>query len=134
MDLIEPLHAKIFVPDSAEIVDIGNNQTQGIFHNEVFFRLEVRNGSSDGDGIESVTFKIRDDDGPVHERTERQAGYCVFGGGEPNCNVRFPGDDWDIRKTILKGTRYDVDIEVDLKQEVKGKKTVNWLWEFKIAN
>ena len=55
-------------------------------------------GSTDGAGIESVTFIIRDETGKkVHERTERNAGYCVFGGGEPDCTVwRFSehGDKW----------------------------------------
>lgn len=59
-------------------------------------------GTSDGDGIRQVNFTIinRDkNDEEVYERTEQTPGYCVFGGGEPDCNVfafqnndfRWPG-------------------------------------------
>jgi hypothetical protein len=42
----------------------------------------------DGEGIESVDFTITNSSGGrVHYRQERQAGYCAFGGGEPDCTV-----------------------------------------------
>lgn len=61
------------------------------FDSQFFVRFYVHdtiNGDSDdGDGITEVNFQVLDDTGKlVYERTERQAGYCIFGGGEPNCN------------------------------------------------
>jgi hypothetical protein len=42
----------------------------------------------DGENIESVTFTILNSkDQTVHYREEKQAGYCAFGGGEPDCVV-----------------------------------------------
>ena len=44
------------------------------------------NGAKDGDGIDSVRFEIFDESGQrVHDRTERNAKFCAFGGGEPDC-------------------------------------------------
>jgi hypothetical protein len=43
--------------------------------------------TTDGQGIDRVTFIVNDPDGiTVLERTERTAGFCIFGGGEPSCN------------------------------------------------
>ena len=56
-----------------------------VFRDKIVFQAKVFDknvGRYDGAGIESVTFTIRDETGEkVHERTERNAGYCVFGGG-----------------------------------------------------
>ena len=78
-----------------------------VFGNRIVFQAEVfdaKSASTDGAGIESVTFTIRDETGEkVHERTERNAGYCVFGGGEPDCTVwRFSehGDKWPRRRKL----------------------------------
>lgn len=47
--------------------------------------------NQDGVGITNVTFIIEDEGGDeVYRHTENQAGYCLFGGGEPACNV------WDF--------------------------------------
>jgi hypothetical protein len=44
--------------------------------------------NNDGEGIDSVDFRIEDQDGnEVHHRIERTAHYCAFGGGEPDCTV-----------------------------------------------
>ena len=46
------------------------------------------NGAKDGDGIDSVHFEIFDESGQrVHDRTERNAKFCAFGGGEPDCTL-----------------------------------------------
>ena len=61
-----------------------------VFRDKVVFQVEVFDpnvGSQDGDGIQDVKITIRDGDKIVHERTEKQAAYCVFGGGEPDCDV-----------------------------------------------
>jgi hypothetical protein len=50
-----------------------------------FFAAE---GDVDGAGIDHVEFFIADADGfPVYEHRENIAGYCIFAGGEPNCNL-----------------------------------------------
>ncbi len=61
-----------------------------IYSPEFLLRLAVRvdGGSSDGEGVKQVVFTVVDKKTKqqVYERTERNAGYCIFGGGEPNCN------------------------------------------------
>jgi hypothetical protein len=49
-----------------------------------FFATE---GDVDGAGIAYVDFFVSDANGfPVYERREEFAGYCIFAGGEPDCN------------------------------------------------
>lgn len=49
---------------------------------------EVFSAGKDGRGITSVEFIVTSLDEKVeyYKRTEGTAGYCIFGGGEPNCN------------------------------------------------
>lgn len=44
--------------------------------------------NKDGRGITSVEFRVTSPNGnqTFYESTERNAGYCIFGGGEPDCN------------------------------------------------
>lgn len=61
------------------------------FNKGYFLRFRVFDtnvgGTKDGDGIQSVSFQVLDADGKeVYQHTERKAGYCIFGGGEPSCN------------------------------------------------
>jgi hypothetical protein len=105
-----------------------------VFRDRMVFQVEVsdRNvGTGDGEGINSVTFAVTDDRGePVHFQEENNAGYCVFGGGEPDCNVlnfeeshfRWPGGD------TLYPVLYSVSIDI---QPYSGD-TVNWLWSFRV--
>lgn len=65
------------------------------FSGAMWFRTvayELGQGEDDGANIAQVAFTIADDTagGIVHERVERNAGYCVFGGGEPDCAL------WDF--------------------------------------
>ena len=64
-------------------------------------------GSVDGDGIISVDMTVFDDNGnPVHQRLERNASYCAFGGGEPSCNPFVFADQdyrWSSGAPILSG-------------------------------
>ncbi len=84
----------------------GIDRENPVFRDKLVFRVEVfdaaRGGAKDGDGIQNVKFKIAkedDPDNPVYEKVESTPGYCVFGGGEPNCEVwvfaqhdyRWPG-------------------------------------------
>ena len=81
-----------------------------VFGDRIVFQAEVFDkevGQTDGAGIESVTFTIRDENGDiVHERTERNPGYCVFGGGEPDCTVwRFSEHGYQVagRRRLAAG-------------------------------
>jgi hypothetical protein len=49
---------------------------------------ETFEASKDGRGIESVKFTITSPDSstPIYENTERNPGYCIFGGGDAACN------------------------------------------------
>jgi hypothetical protein len=63
-----------------------------VFQSSMSFRLRVRDpavGLQDGAGIDAVEITITNQQTGevVHEQTERQSGYCAFGGGEPVCNV-----------------------------------------------
>ncbi|HEY4691689.1 MAG TPA: hypothetical protein VIK33_20440 [Anaerolineae bacterium] len=66
-----------------------------VFTTQIVFRVlahDPQAGNDDGAGIDSVDFTILqiNSDGSeevVHTRTERNAGYCAFGGGEPECDV-----------------------------------------------
>jgi len=103
-----------------------------VFRDRAVFRVEVFDddvGYTDGDGIKNVTFKITDPGGnPVHERTENQAGYCVFGGGEPDCNVWvFAEHDyrWPDGAPIVNGT-YSVEAVIN----PENGEGVSWFWSF----
>jgi len=105
-----------------------------VFHDRLVFQVEVfdRNvGKNDGAGIESVTFTIRDETGStVHERTERAPGYCVFGGGEPDCTVwRFSehGNRWPGGADLQPGV-HDAQIVITPKHG----DAVSWFWSFRV--
>lgn len=108
-----------------------------VFRDKLVFRVvafDTDRGNHDGAGIESITFTILDADGnTVHERTERTPGYCVFGGGEPTCNVwvfaqhhyRWPEPYND--QPIANGD-YNVQIQINPRQG----DPANWEFNFRI--
>ena len=105
-----------------------------VFRDKIVFRAEVFDrqvGQTDGAGIDSVTFTIRDETGDtVHERTERNPGYCVFGGGEPDCTVwRFSehGNKWPGGAQLQPGV-HDAQIVIT----PKNGDPVTWFWSFRI--
>jgi hypothetical protein len=105
-----------------------------VFRDRMVFQVEVFDaayGEQDGDGIEHVTFRITDpNDKLVHERRENQAGYCVFGGGEPDCNVWMFADEgyrWPGGDPIVNGT-YSVEAVIS-PQNGEG---VSWFWSFQV--
>jgi hypothetical protein len=104
------LEGKIFIPGFTRDQLKGPNNDV-TFRDRLVFRVEVYDpgkGNYDGAGIKEVDIRIfgpnsYEPDNPNHERIERTAGYCVFGGGEPDCNVfnlkdnhRWPETDHDI--------------------------------------
>jgi hypothetical protein len=76
-------------------------------------------GSNNGDGIDNVVFRIYDSQGNiVHERTERNALYCAFGGGDDlqNCEVwRFSENNnaWPAGAPLENGGAYRLDVTVN---------------------
>jgi hypothetical protein len=75
-------------------------------------------GTRDGDGIESVTFRISDENGSlVHEKIEKKSGYCPFGGGEPKCN----------RGQLASKHKYRVQIEVQPKNT--SRQGASWFFQ-----
>lgn len=71
------------------------------FNDQYFVRFKVYDTNSgetdDGDGISEVSFQVLDgDENQVYQRTERQSGFCIFGGGEPDCNP------WLIEDNVYK--------------------------------
>lgn len=105
-----------------------------VYRDRIVFQAEVfdaNTGTNDGDGIENVTFTIVDSNGdPVHERTENNAGYCVFGGGEPDCNVLWLTENspqWPGGAQVSSGF-HDVSIDIN---PYNGDNVV-WMWSFEI--
>jgi hypothetical protein len=105
-----------------------------VFRQRMVFQAEVRDrnaGSHDGAGIDNVRFTITDSNGrQVHFRQENNAGYCVFGGGEPDCNVWWFADSgyrWPDGEQLTAGGHSAV-IDITPKQG----EPVSWFWTFSV--
>ena len=104
-----------------------------VFENWLAFRAEVfdtSRGHQDGDGINNVSFTISKDGNIVHERTEQTAAYCVFGGGEPDCDIwDFAQHDyrWPDGQPVENGT-HTVAIVIYPQQG----DSAQWNWSFDI--
>lgn len=157
-DAPTPTREKLLIAESLVDGDDGNDRVRGsstsnqgrvvllpgfaqedvadpvVFRDRIVFQIEVfdtRVGSSDGSGIRDVTFRIEPDDGSgqvVYERKDEYPGYCVFGGGEPDCDV-LPlvedGSHWPGGDQIFNGlylSRIDI-------VAANGEKT-QWRWRF----
>jgi len=114
--------------------DPGKVSNPVVFRDQVVFQVEVFDrayGRTDGTGIESVTFVIHDETGAkVYERTEKTPGYCVFGGGEPNCTVwRFSehNTQWPGGAELHPGVH---DVQILIKPVYSAG--VTWFWSFRI--
>lgn len=78
---------------------------------------------TDGAGIKQVEFRIcrndcQDDKNVVYRRTEQNAAYCAFGGGEPNCNIfHFTrGTNWPDANTPVQSGNYAIEARVTPKK------------------
>ena len=71
-----------------------------VFRRSISLQMIVRildEGSADGSGIERVEIEVVDDEGEtVYTKIENDAGYCLFGGGEPDCATGTPGQWSDL--------------------------------------
>jgi hypothetical protein len=88
---------------------------------------ETTGTTGDGDGIGEVTFEVIDPNGEVVlQRTERTAAFCIFGGGEPNCNSWIIEDSfykWQTGGPAAISGDYRVNVLV---QSVDGLLFGNW--------
>jgi hypothetical protein len=72
----------------AQIVQTGPGTTSNVVNDALVFQVFAStDGSQDGVGIDRVDLRIIGPHGEVYRRTEQNAGYCAFSGGEPHCNV-----------------------------------------------
>jgi hypothetical protein len=106
-----------------------------VFRDRLVFRVEVYDpskGDKDGAGIEKVkiTIKRLENNQIVHERTENNAGYCVFGGGEPDCNVLVfaqSNNRWPEKgQPTIENGLHKAFIEIT----TKDNETEEWNWSF----
>jgi hypothetical protein len=105
-----------------------------VFRDRMVFQAEVFDanvGTYDGAGIDNVRFTIADDLGrQVHFRQENNAGYCVFGGGEPDCtvlNFADAGYRWPDGESIFP-VNYSAIIDI----KPQNGDTVSWFWSFSV--
>jgi hypothetical protein len=105
-----------------------------VFRQRMVFQAEVRDrnvGHHDGAGIDNVRFTITDNSGQqVHFRQENNAGYCVFGGGEPDCNVwgfAETGNRWPDGALLSAGIHFAT---IDITPQ--HGEPVSWVWSFRV--
>lgn len=123
------LEGQIVIPFNVEVTSDG----LAIFRDRLAFRVEVfdpHEGHHDGAGISEVTITIRDNENNdrVHQRTERTAGYCVFGGGEPDCNVLVLAHNnyrWPDGENMVSG-KYNVNFNI-VRDDGSD---ADWIWSF----
>jgi uncharacterized protein YraI len=94
----------------ARIVQIGPGTTASVVSDALVFQVEAYDpavGNRDGAGIANVNmFVIDDQESVVYQSTEQRAGYCLFGGGDPDCNVWVFADhdhQWPNDQPITSG-------------------------------
>lgn len=104
------------------------------------FRMRVadtRFGAEDGAGIDYVEFFVRTRGGePVYYRRENVAAYCVFGGGEPNCNpwpVRNGAFVWGTGGPAVQAGEYEVSILVHPQDPAFEGEVWNWDFGFQLS-
>jgi hypothetical protein len=129
------LKGKIVIPGFKPDELKGPEFDGAIFRDSLVFQVEVYDpsqGNKDGAGIEKVKITIErlEDNQIVHERTENNAGYCVFGGGEPDCNVLVfaqSNNKWPEKgQPTIENGLHKAFIEIT----TKNNETENWNWSF----
>lgn len=95
---------------AGRVVQTGPGTTDSTVYGALVFQVEAFDpavGSSDGDGIDNVDMRIYGPDGSeVYQRTENNAAYCAFGGGEPDCTVwsfADHGNSWPSGSALTPG-------------------------------
>jgi hypothetical protein len=99
-----------------------------------FYAHDVNVGEDDGDGIVSVEFTIKDaNNNVVHSNSEETAGFCIFGGGEPNCNTWLVEDyvyKWPSTGIPVEDGEYDIQIRVIMDDDSQGDG--NWTYDLTV--
>jgi hypothetical protein len=108
-----------------------------VFRDFINLRVEVfdtRAGLTDGAGIQSVTYRVVDDEGNgivFWEKRENNAAYCLFGGDEPLCaplvftqTRRWP----DPFGAAIQNGRYVAEIDI----APQNGDATQWRWRFEI--
>jgi hypothetical protein len=119
--------------------DVQNIISDIILDPNYLFRVTAfdnRVGTNDGDGIDEVEFSIFSNatGDTVFHNTERTASYCVFQGGEPNCNNWGLDDQgryhWGPNGSVVEAGEYFVLITLRWDQnrpdELSGQSECNW--------
>jgi len=98
------------VPDiQVEAREFGPGSLDTFIQGQISFQVAAWDpavGSNNGDGIESIILRIYGPSGLVHEREERAAAYCAFGGGEPDCTIYSYADNgyvWESGASVEPG-------------------------------
>lgn len=91
--------------------------------------------AKNGDGIQNVQIVVFDNQSgdTVIDQTESTAGYCSFGGGEPDCVIwRFAEHDnrWPKGQPVVNGS-YSVNVTINPKDGAYP--TVQWNFQFEVA-
>jgi len=90
------------------------------FSKDYFLRMRVFDTTQgeqvDGNGIAEVKFSVFDSENNlIYQHTEQTAGYCIFGGGEPDCNPWTIEDltyKWGPGGPAVQSGDYLVNVEV----------------------
>jgi hypothetical protein len=112
-----------------------NLVSEADFNSQYFVRMRAHDtdeGEKDGDGIDHVTFQVKDADGNlVYERTENTAGYCIFGGGEPECNPWTLENyvyKWKPGGEAVKEGKYELAVHIEATNGDQG----NWTYQVEL--
>jgi hypothetical protein len=89
----------------------------------------------DGRDIDTVEFTVTSPDGGTtyYDRTEKNAGYCIFGGGEPDCTpwiVEGGQYKWKQGGKPVQSGKYGLTITVTASNGDEG----TWLWNSNSGN
>jgi hypothetical protein len=97
------------------------------------YAYDSNTGSTeDGAGISEVIFTVTDADGnQVLENSEGTAGFCVFGGGEPDCMPWVFEDfvyKWTPGGELIVDGSYELEVRVILDSTEEG----NWRYQVEV--
>ena len=121
----------VWVPEN-----YGSNQ-EPAFHDWISFEAYVYDpmvGNYLGAGIDYVDFAIYPESGgnPLYARREQSERYCVFSGGEPDCNrLKIEqGAKWPGTNTSVNSGRYI--LVIDAKPSNNGRTGAHWEMYFQV--
>lgn len=124
-----------------------NSDPDGSFPDDLIFRADFDSRyllrlfaydqdtgeTTDGAGITAVIFSVEDADGrEVYSTSEETPGFCIFGGGEPDCNA-WPLEDyvykWQPGGIRVENGVYTLNVRVVMDDGQEG----NWRYQLTIV-